>query len=437
MVLRYTGDPASVLTISPEVAAEVAEAVVAHINAEFSPGQILAPDGQTVEAISERIRYWTGAELRARGLGGVDFRLEAELATRIQHQLLGLGFLEPLLGRRDISEIMINQDGGVWLMLRGMHNAVRAEEAIPGFTRPSVSEVRIVVDKMLGAVGRRISEAEPIVAAKIPRSPKVPAGARVNVVAPPIANGPYPAINIRFYEEKPVRPEQILAWGEMNQAMMEMLRDAIQRQLRIMIAGGTATGKTTLLSCLAGLIPPEHRILLVEDPAEIFLDHPHVVSLEARPATVDGRYGVSMGDLVTTAMRMSPKWLLLGEVRHGKAAVWLLRAQMSDHPGMSTIHADEPRDAVKTLCLLAAIDHDPPLQEKATRTLISRAVDVFIQIGIDRYGVRRVTRIVQVEPELQGGDVWMNDVWVFRPEQSTKDEPVWEQVGELTRQRVV
>lgn len=438
MVLRYTGDPGTMMVvIPPEVAEDVAQAVTAHINTEFTPAQVLSPDSATLEAIQERIRYWTGAELRARGFGGVDFRQEAVLATRIQHQLLGLGFLEPLLERRDISEIMLNQDGSVYLMMKGHYDSVRAEEVIPGFVQPSVSEVRIVVDKMLGAVGRRVSEAEPIVAAKIPRTPKVPAGARVNVVIPPIANGPYPDVNIRFYEERPVKPEQLLTWGELNEPMLEMLRQAVRAQNRIMIAGGTATGKTTLLSCLAGLIPPNQRIVLIEDPAEIFLDHPHVVSLEARPATVDGKYGVTLGDLVTTAMRMSPRWLVVGEVRHGKAAVWLLRAQMSDHPGMSTVHADDPKNAVRTLCLLASIDNNPPVKAQDMKELIAAAVDVFVQIGIDPWGIRRIMRIGQVSPTLKAGEVFIEDLWLYRPEQSTKANPVWERVSELTRTRTV
>jgi len=205
--------------------------------------------------------------------------------------------------------------------------------------------------------------------------------------------------------------------------------------MHIVVAGGTATGKTTLLSCLAGLIPKHLRIVLAEDPAEVFLDHPHCVSLEARPATTDGKYGVSIGDLVTTAMRMSPRWLVVGEVRQGDAAVWLMRAQMSDHPGLSTVHADDPKSAVETLCLLAMIDNEPPVRYQATKGLIVRAIDLFVQIGIDRWGMRRVTRIGQVRPQLHQGDVFIEDLFLFRPEQSTKDEPVWEKVGELTRSR--
>jgi pilus assembly protein CpaF len=434
---RYTDETQhDAPSLDEETTARVTEAVMGRINGEFAADEVLSPDEETRKAIAGRIRHWTGKELRARDLP-VDRNVEAALAQSIEHQMLGLGFLEPLLDLSDtISEIMLNQDGSVWVMPKGEVNPVRAEDLLDGFVTPSGTAVRIVIDKVLGRVGRRVSEAEPVVAAKLPRSRRLPAGARVNVVIPPVANGPYPGMNIRLYEPKPVPPDQLLDWGELNEHMMDFLREAVHSQMRIMVAGGTATGKTTLLSCLAGLIPKEHRIVLVEDPAEIFVDHPHVVSLEARPPTVEGKYGIEVGDLVTTAMRMSPRWLVVGEVRHGDAAVWLMRAQMSDHPGMSTIHADDPKTAVETLCLLAMVDNEPPVRYKATKSMIVRAVDIFVQIGIDRPGVRRVKRIGQVEPQLHRGDVFITDLFLFRPEESTRDKPVWERVGELTRTRM-
>jgi len=435
-MLDYLSVSQQAVTLDPQTASDVLAAVVAHINGEFSPAQILGPDEGTRRAIAERIRYWTQAELRARNLGGLDYRIEADLAQRIEHQMLGLGFLEPLLARGDISEISLNQNGTLWLMLKGQTHFVDVGTILPGFQVPNVTEVRIVIDKLLGQVGRRVSEAEPIVAAKIPRSSKLPAGARVNVVIPTIANGDYPAMNIRLYESKPVPPAQLLAWGELNEEMMAFLDHCVKNQMRLMVAGGTASGKTTLLSCLVGLIPHDLRVILIEDPAEIYVEHPQLVSLEARPATVEGRYGVRMGDLVTTAMRMSPRWLVLGEVRHGDAATWLMRAQMSDHPGMSTIHADDPKSAVETLCLLAMIDNKPPVPYQATKTLITRAIDIFIQIGVDPWGMRRIMRIGEVAPQLKGGEVFINDLYLYCPDRSTRENPIWERVGELSRSRV-
>jgi pilus assembly protein CpaF len=439
MVLdAYTRDqPRAPSELDEETTSDLMRAVKQQINTEFEPRDVLSPDDGTKARIIERIRFHTQNEIRKRGMGALNIHIEQDLAKRIQHQMLGLGFLEPILDRGDVSEIMMNQDGSLWLMMKGQVNAVEVHSVIPDFRDPSVNDVEIVIDKLLGQVNRRVNEAEPIVAAKIPRTPRLPAGARVNVIIPPIANGPYPEMNIRLYEAKPVTPEQLLAWGEMNEELMEFLRTCVQRQMRIVIAGGTTTGKTTLLSCLVGFIPEDLRIVFIEDPAEIFVEHPHVVSLEARPGTVQGLYGVSVGSLVTTAMRMSPRWLVVGEVRHGDAAVWLMRAQMSDHPGMSTIHADNPKSAVETLCLLASIDNTPPVRYAATKTLIARAIDIFVQIGIDPFGVRRITRVTQVAPELKGGEVWVDDIYRYDEKRSTMDKPVWEKVGELTRDRTL
>ena len=425
-------DQVRATTLEPEMTQEVIDEVIGRVNQEFSAGDILSPDADTIAHIKERIRLVTQGVLRKRRLDGIGIHEEDGLVRAIENRMLGLGFLEELLppARTDVSEIMINPDGSVWTLRKGAANPVQEESL-----HPTITEVTIVVDKILGALSRRVSEAEPIVAAKLPRTPRLPAGARVNVVAPPIANGNgYPVVNIRLYEDKPVTPEWLLKRGMMSREMMDFLGEQVRRHARVMIAGGTATGKTTTLSCIAGFIPKEERVVLAEDPAEVFIDHPHVVSMEGRPPTVEGRFGVSLGHLVTTAMRQSPRWLVVGEVRTGDAAVWLLRAQMSDHPGLSTIHADSPRAAVDTLCLLAQLDMG--IRFEATKHLIARAIDFFVQIGFDRWGVRRVTRITQVAPELKHGNVYLEDIYRYDEAASTREEPVWVQVGQATRSRV-
>jgi pilus assembly protein CpaF len=435
MVLDYV-KPGAVqdATLDPEGIEAIISTVITRINAEFSAAEILSPDVETEARIRERIRSVTQAVLRKEGLGGINVREETQLVQRIEDQMLGLGFLERLLppARVDLSEVMINQDGGIWVLPKGAANPVPAD----GVT-PSVTEVRLVVDKILGAVSRRVSEAEPIVPAKLPRSPRLPAGARVNVVGPPVANGPYPIVNVRLYEEKPVSPDRLLGrenWPpSLSREMMDALAMAMREHLRVMIAGGTGTGKTTFLSATANFIPKEERIVLAEDPAEIFIDHPHVVSMEGRPPSIEGKYGVEIGDLVTTAMRQTPKWLVVGEVRTGQAAIWLMRAQMSDHPGLSTLHAQSPKDAVETLCLLAQVDMD--IRREATKYLIARAIDLFVQLGYDRWGIRRCLRIAQVREELHHGDVYLDDVFCYDDEASTRDRPVWRQAGEITRTR--
>ena len=431
-MLDYVSTGAARATnLDPDTADQVIKEIITWVNKEFDPQVLLGPDETQKQEIKERIGAITGQVLRQRKMDGISIHEEDAIRRAVENRMLGLGFLEELLppARTDLSEIMVNPDGSLWTLPKGAANPVRE----PGY-QLKPDQVRTVVDKILGAVSRRVSEAEPIVSARLPRSQRLPAGARVNVVAPPIANGRgYHTLNIRLYEEKPVTAGWLLERGMLNQEMMDFLADQVAHHARILIGGGTATGKTTLLSCLAGFIPDEERVVLVEDPAEIFIDHPHVVSMEARPPTVEGKFGVGLGQLVTTAMRQSPRWLVVGEVRTGDAAVWLLRAQMSDHPGLSTIHAHSPRAAVDTLCLLARLDLQIPYE--ATKNLITRAIDLAVQIGYDRWGVRRVTDIGRVEPTLKHGNVLITPIYGYQEESSTAKLPVWQQVGQASLTR--
>lgn len=415
------GDRAERPVVTSSLLSEVIAAVVQRVNAEFSPEEILAPSMELQRQIGERIAAFTRAELRRRDLvRSFDADQEQQLIQRITHQSLGLGFLEELLppARCDLSEILLNQDGSLWIMPRGERRCRRVA------AQPSPEEVRLAIDKLLGPQAKSLSQANPIVSARLPRGPRLPAGARVHVVGLPIANGAYPIINIRLYEEQPVTVHQIQQWRMASPEIMDSLVATIASgQGRIMISGGTATGKTTFLSSLCNCIDHTARIVLVEDPAEIFIDHPHVVSMEARPPSVDGRYGVSLGVLVTTAMRQSPEWLVVGEVRTGRAAVWLLRAQMSDHPGLSTIHADSPEAAIETLCLLALLDMD--VRPEGSKGLIARAIRTIVQIGFDRYHVRRVLRVSRIDPELENGEISLHDVYRLDEGRSSREEPVW------------
>ena len=382
--------------------------------------------------VQEAARVLVTDAVARRGVNTAGVDVEA-VVREVMAQAFGLGWLEPLLdmaARGEITEIMLNPDGTVWTIPKGEV----FPQPVPGL-RPSPQAARVVIDKMLAVVGRRMTEAEPIVSAKLPRSERFPAGARVHVVAPPIANGEYPAVNIRFFEARPVtRKRMVEEWKMLPPAMADMLEDAVRKRLRIIVAGGTGTGKTTFLSFLANMIPPENRIVMAEDPAEIFLDRPHVVSLEARPPNLEGKFGVDMGQLVTAAMRMTPRWwLIVGEVRRGDVGMWLFRAQMSDHPGLSTVHADSPREVVATFGTLLMLDLNVKLA--ATKDLFRRAVDIIVQIGFDPFGVRRVLEVVEVEPELRGGDVRFRPLWRYVAEKSTAENPVWEKVNDITRVR--
>jgi len=325
--------------------------------------------------------------------------LQAALAKAVAGRIGGLGALDELLPptRTDLSEISLNPDGTIWILRKGERYFEKHNR------QPSLDETWRSVEALLAPIGRAISEAQPSVDAKLPRMEGM-GGARVKIVHPVLAPGlGYPAINIRLFEPRPVPPEQIVAWGMCPQAVMETLLDGVAQGLRVLVIGGTATGKTTFLSALAHGIPRTARIVKIEDPEEIWLPHENVVTLEARPQVVGSDVpGYSLSDGVDDAMRMAPNWLIVGEVRTGTAALSLFRAQMSDHPGLSTLHAEGPEAAIHRLGVLMWADAQVRIE--AAKEMFAMAVDMVVQVGW-REGKRQVIGVWEVNPELKGGNV--------------------------------
>jgi len=276
--------------------------------------------------------------------------------------------------------------------------------------KPSLDEIERAVEALLAPTGYALTEASPTIKTRLPRSEHM-SGARVTVIHPKIAIGDgYPAINIRLYEPKPVGLEQLLRWDVAPQPLLESLTDAVSREYRLMVIGGTATGKTTLLSALANGIPKTARVLKIEDPEEIFLDHPHVVTLEAWPA----QPGVDVppyrqADGVDDSLRMSPRWLIVGEVRTGDVAMTLFRAQMSDHPGLTTFHAESPWHAAYRMALI--MFSDAGVRAAAAKGNFASAVDLVVQIGWLK-GRRRILGVWGVRKELSGGEVKFEEMWI-------------------------
>jgi pilus assembly protein CpaF len=239
--------------------------------------------------------------------------------------------------------------------------------------------------------------------AKLPRSEGM-GGARVKILHPILVPGAgFPAINIRLFEPIPVLPEQLVAWGVAPEMVIQALVEAVSRQARVLVTGGTATGKTTILSALCSGIPKSARVVKIEDPEEIWLDHPHVLTIEARPAPPGSSVPpYTLRDGVDDAMRMSPRWLIVGEVRKGDAAMSLFRAQMSDHPGLSTFHAEGPEQAVFRLAVI--LFSDVGVQMQAAQAIFAEAIDLVVQVGwLD--GRRQLLGIWEVERLLQAGNV--------------------------------
>ena len=321
------------------------------------------------------------------------------LVQQVVARLGGLGFFHDLLPpqRGDLSEIAVTPDGAVWVLKKGAPRFERTE------IHPTREEVWRGAEALLAPLGRAVNEATPSVDAKLPRTENF-SGARIKVLHPCIVPGEgYPSINIRLYEPRPVTPDQLIAWGMAPAGVIRGLVDIVARTARVLVIGGTATGKTTFLSGISAGIPREERVIKIEDPEEIWLDHPHTVTIEARPAPPGSSipsYTVRNG--VDDAMRMSPRWLIVGEVRTGDAAMSLFRAQMSDHPGLSTFHSEGPEETVFRLAVIMFADLQ--VQMPAARAIFAQAVDVVIQVGWAE-GKRALLGVWEVARELQQGEV--------------------------------
>ncbi len=325
--------------------------------------------------------------------------ITAALVSRASAMAGGLGFLDELLPprRNDLSEVAINPDGSVWLMPKG------DIDFIPYEYKPSKDEVWRAVEALLAPLGRSLAEATPSVNAKLPRMVGF-GGARVKAVHPRLAPGlGFPAINVRLFEPKPVTLEKLLEWQVAPENVLLGLQEIVAQGYRMFIFGGTATGKTTLLSGLANGIPKTSRVVKIEEPEEIWLDHPHVVTLEARPVSPGSNVTpYTMKDGVDDAMRMSPRWLIVGEVRTGDVALALFRAMMSDHPGLTTFHAESPQAAIHRMAVIMFTDRG--VRAAAAKEVFASAVDVMVQVGM-LHGRRQIVGVWGVRDRLRGGNV--------------------------------
>jgi len=362
---------------------------------------------QTVDKLSDNLPFELMAsperlaeEARATVRGIVNemrLTLSAEdlhaIVTQVVGQVAGFAYLYPLFQRDDISEILVNPDGKLWVMEKGSMDFTLVREKV------DPTETDRVVEALLRQSGRSLTEAVPTVSAKLGRVentelPALRGGARVHMVhrcvAPATGSGTH-SINIRMYEPEPVKPEKIISWHMAPETVIQGLLDMVAARARVLVFGGTASGKTTLLSALCDAIPKNKRIVKIEDPEEIWIDHPNVTTIEARGANP----GMSLQEMtvaygVDNAMRMSPSYLIVGEVRDGAACLGLLRGLMSDHSGLSTTHAESPQAAAYRLALLMEMDCHQAF--KTSYTLIAEALDVFVQVGFDQEAGQRIIK---------------------------------------------
>lgn len=417
--------PSGVSQLTPADRNGLVNEVIDQINQEFAPSVLQSPGEAERKQIHERVEALVSAAFRKRSLRP-GIQVETQIAEDLTRRIVGLGFLDLLLppARTDLSEIGIYSSGLIQVMKKG---SIRWETID---LHPEAGEIWRVLDRLLGPQNKTLNETNPSINAKLPVTPHNPGGGRIKalhpVVVPPGRN---PCVNIRLYEQKPVKPEWLLERGVMSAEMMDLLRQAMEDGRRILIAGGTRTGKTTLLSALCNFLPGGWRIVKIEDPEEIWIDRQTVQTVEARPQAVGTEvWPYTLADGVDDAMRMSPDYLIIGEVRDGAAAMSLFRALMTGHSGACTFHADTPREAARRLATVMGADAGVRAHE--ANQMIADAVDLLVQISI-RHEVRRVVQIANVSKELKGGDVWFDPVYRYN-EQSPLDRPGWEKLGELT-----
>ena len=326
--------------------------------------------------LHERIR-----ELVDREAGLLDHDARERLATRIAERSFGLGPLEPLLGDPTVDEVMVNGAEHVWVERDG-----RIESTSARFD--GESDLRHAIERILAPLGRRVDEAEPLCDARLPD------GSRVNVVVPPLAlDGS--VLTIRRFRPRGFGPDDLVANGTWALPLRELLERAVRARCNLLISGGTGSGKTTTLNALTEFIDASERIVTVEDAAELRLRHPHVVRLEARPASLEGRGEVTVRRLVRNALRMRPDRIVVGEVR-GAEALDMLSAMSSGHDGsLSTVHAGSPEEAlrrVETLALMAGLG----LPHEAVRDQVAGALDLVVHQARMADGSRRVVAVSEV-----------------------------------------
>ncbi|GAC1415178.1 MAG: hypothetical protein NVSMB5_04040 [Candidatus Velthaea sp.] len=331
-----------------------------------------------------------------RDIGSVEE--SARLSQELVQEALGLGAIESFLHDPSITEIMVNGASNVYVERRG-----KLEHTPKKFANDA--QVRLVIERILAPLGRRIDEASPMVDARLPD------GSRVNAIIGPLAiDGP--SITIRRFGTSRIGTDQLVKIGATTQSMIDFIKASVSARLNIVVSGGTGSGKTTLLNAAASFIPRDERIVTIEDAAELRLDQPHVVRLEARPANIEGRGEIKIRDLVKNSLRMRPDRIIIGECR-GAEALDMLQAMNTGHDGsLTTIHANTCRDAlsrVETLVMMAGFD----LPVRAIREQVAAAIDIIVQVSRFSDGTRKMTSISEVVG-MEGDVVTMQEIARYR-----------------------
>lgn len=310
-----------------------------------------------------------------------DRKERAALAQEVIDEALGLGPIDPLLKSPDVTEIMVNGKDQIYVEQKG-------KLTLSDFRYTSDKQLLGCIERILMPIGRRVDEKTPLADGRLQD------GSRINVIIPPLAlSGPTLTIR-KFFKEK-MGPKDLVKFNTVTEEMADFLRAAVEAKLNIVVSGGTGSGKTTLLNIISGFIPNDQRIVTVEDAAELQLPQDHVITLESKPANLQGEGAIGIRDLVRNSLRMRPDRIVVGECRAGEA-LDMLQAMNTGHDGsLTTIHANNPRDCIRrieTLVMMAGFD----LPIEAIREQVASAVNLIVQLRRYSDGTRKVSHITEI-----------------------------------------
>ncbi len=361
---------------------DIKRLTAAHVKEEDLHQRALQMIGEIVKDVVNRLPAWLSPDA---------------LIKEIYDETVGLGPLEDLLADPEITEIMVNRNDQIYIEKRG--RLVPCDRVFM-----DDSSVLAIIERIVAPIGRRIDESQPYVDARLKD------GSRVNAIIPPLAlNGP--CITIRKFSKEPLTVENLIGFNSMSPGMAEFFRICVMLRKNIVVSGGTGSGKTTFLNVMSSFIPPEDRIVTIEDSAELRLTQSHVVRLESRPPNIEGRGAITIRDLLRNALRMRPDRLIIGECRGGES-LDMLQAMNTGHDGsLTTVHANSPRDVIarlETMVLMSGVD----LPARAIREQIASAVHLIIHTARLSDGSRKVTWVSEVSG-LEGDRITMQDIFSF------------------------
>ncbi len=392
-VMTVSGVPARLRPVVQEIKKHAHRELLTRLNLKK-----LAVSGISSEELAARAR-----EMVREILSQLTIQLPPELPLGVLEkeliqEAIGLGPLEYLIERDDITEIMVNGPDQVYVEKNGV--LYRTDTAFA-----DSSQVLAAIERIVSPLGRRIDESSPMVDARLPD------GSRVNAIIPPLSLVG-PTVTIRKFSRRPFEAADLVRFGSLSPAIVKFLAVCVAVRKNILISGGTGSGKTTLLNVLSSFLPNRERIVTIEDAAELQLRQEHIVRLESRPPNLEGRGAVTIRDLVRNALRMRPDRIVVGECRGGEA-LDMLQAMNTGHDGsLTTIHANSPRDALsrlETLVLMAGFD----LPLRAIREQVASAIHIVVQISRERDGSRKVVNVSEIT-KMEGDVITMQDLFVFR-----------------------